>query len=198
VGNADKLSGHRSENQYARFRSPTRNPSMNAFWDVVCALLGIGVEPKELTFLQITLRGFTVFLSALVMMRFGDRRSLVRRSAFDAVLLIVLASVLARAINGSAAFFGTLGACVMIVLLHRLLAYATCKWPSFEQLVKGSEKVLVRDGAFQERMMTKNCVSREDVEEDMRLDAKTEKITKIKIARLERSGEVSFIKDEEK
>jgi len=170
---------------------------MNAFWDFVGPLLGIGVEPKDLTFLQITLRGLVVFVSTLVMLRFGDRRSLVRKSAFDAVLLIVLASVLARAINGSAAFFGTLGASVVIVLLHRLLAYATCKSPTLEMVVKGREKVLVSDGAFQERTMKKNCVSREDVKEDMRLDAKIEEVTKIKIARLERSGEISFLKKDE-
>jgi hypothetical protein len=33
-----------------------------------------------------------------------------------------------------------------------------------------------------------------DLEEDMRLDAKTEDLSKIKTARLERSGEISFIK----
>ncbi len=49
-------------------------------------------------------------VAALVMIRLGTKRSLAEKTAFDAVLLIVLASILARAVNGSAAFFPTLGA----------------------------------------------------------------------------------------
>jgi uncharacterized membrane protein YcaP (DUF421 family) len=38
-------------------------------------------------------------------------------------------------------------------------------------------------------------ISKHDLEEDMRLDAKTEDLSKIQIARLERSGDISFIKN---
>jgi uncharacterized membrane protein YcaP (DUF421 family) len=41
-----------------------------------------------------------------------------------------------------------------------------------------------------------NHISKHDLEEDMRLDAKTEDLSKIKTARLERSGDISFIKAE--
>jgi len=37
-------------------------------------------------------------------------------------------------------------------------------------------------------------ISKHDLEEDMRLDAKTEDLSKIQVARLERSGDISFIK----
>jgi uncharacterized membrane protein YcaP (DUF421 family) len=42
--------------------------------------------------------------------------------------------------------------------------------------------------------MQRALVSRHDFEEDMRLDAKTEDPTTIQVARLERSGDISFIK----
>ena len=77
---------------------------MNAFWNFFGPLLGLGVEPKDLTFVQISLRGVIVFLATLVMIRLGHKRSLSRKTAFDAVLIVILASVLSRAINGSAAF----------------------------------------------------------------------------------------------
>jgi uncharacterized membrane protein YcaP (DUF421 family) len=41
-----------------------------------------------------------------------------------------------------------------------------------------------------------NHISKHDLEEDMRLEAKTEDLSKIKAARLERSGDISFIKTE--
>ena len=96
---------------------------MNALWNSFQTLLGLGVEPKDLTFVQVSLRGIIVFLATLTMVRFGHKRSLSRKTSFDAVLLVILASVLSRAINGSAAFFATLGGGVVLVLLHRLFAY---------------------------------------------------------------------------
>jgi len=77
---------------------------MNAFWNSFEMLLGLGVEPKDLTFSEVSLRGIIVFLATLIMVRLGHKRSLAQRTPFDAILLVILASVLSRAINGSAAF----------------------------------------------------------------------------------------------
>ena len=96
---------------------------MNAFWNSFETLLGLGVEPRDLTFVQISLRGIIVFLVTLVAVRLGHKRSLSRKTPFDAVLLVILAAVLSRAINGSAAFFATLGGGVVLVVLHRLFAF---------------------------------------------------------------------------
>ena len=82
---------------------------MNAFWNSFETLLGLGVEPKNLTFIQISLRGVIVFVVTLTTMQLGHKRSLSRKTPFDAALLVILAAVLSRAINGSAAFFATLG-----------------------------------------------------------------------------------------
>src|SRR5213078_1888891 len=93
---------------------------MNVFWNSFETLLGLGVEPKDLTFTQISLRGIIVFLVTLATVRLGHKRSLSRKTPFDAVLLVILAAVLSRAINGSAAFFATLGGGVVLVVVHRL------------------------------------------------------------------------------
>ena len=42
--------------------------------------------------------------------------------------------------------------------------------------------------------MQKMLVSQHDLEEDLRLDAKTGDLSTIQLARLERSGDISFIK----
>jgi uncharacterized membrane protein YcaP (DUF421 family) len=73
------------------------------------SLLGLGREATALTFLQISLRGVIVFIATLIIVRCGDRRFLSQKTAFDAVLGFILASMLARAVNGTAAFFPTLG-----------------------------------------------------------------------------------------
>ena len=168
--------------------------SMNAFWNFFQTLLGLSLQPKDLTFVQISLRGIIVFLVTLTAVRLGHKRSLSRKTPFDAVLLVILAAVLSRAINGSAAFFATLGGGVVLVVLHRLFAYLAFYSHGFGILVKGKPDVIVRDGQCDFRMMRRNHVSMHDLDEDMRLSAHTDELSKIKLARVERSGDISFIK----
>src|SRR3954452_17025268 len=122
---------------------------MNALLDYLGPLLGLGTKPEDLTFVQISLRGAIVFIATLMMVRVGHKRSLSRKTAFDAVLLVILASVLSRAINGSAAFFATLGGGLVLVVLHRLLGFTACRWHWLGMVMKGVPEVLVLDGERQ-------------------------------------------------
>lgn len=167
---------------------------MNAFWNSFETLLGLGVQAHDLTFVQISLRGIVVFLATLMMVRFGHKRSLARKTPFDAVLLVILAAVLSRAINGSAPFLATIGGGVVLVLLHRLFAHLANRSHRFGILVKGSPDTIVRNGECDLRMMRRNHVSMHDLEEDMRL-AHIDDLSKIRLARVERSGDISFIKN---
>src|SRR5438132_194697 len=168
--------------------------AMNAFSNSVETLLGLGVEPKDLTFVQVSLRGIIVFLVTLVTMRLGHKRSLSRKTPFDAVLLVILAAVLSRAINGSAAFFATRGGGVVLVLIHRLFAFLAFYSHGFGILVKGRPDIIVRNGQCNLPTMRRNHVSMHDLDEDMRLSAHTDDLSGIRTARVERSGDVSFIK----
>ena len=167
---------------------------MNTFSQLLHTFLGIGTEPRDLTFLQVSVRGVIVFIATLIMMRLGSKRSLAEKTAFDAVLVVIIGSMLARAINGSEAFFSTLGAGFVLVLLHRFFGVAAYYSHAFGTLVKGKPVVLVQDGTMQQKNMLWEHISKHDLEEDMRLDAATEDLSKIHVARLERSGDISFIK----
>src|SRR5437899_4947496 len=114
-------------------------------WKGVEHVLGLQAEPKDLTFLQISLRGIIVFIATLIMLRVANKRFLAKLSAFDAILGLTLASVLARAINGSSAFFATIGGGFVLVLFHRLLATVAFRWHGFSILVKGESEVLVKE-----------------------------------------------------
>jgi hypothetical protein len=74
---------------------------MNAFWNSFETVLGLAVEPRNLTFVQISLRGIIVFLVTLAAVRLGHKRSLSRKTPFDAVLLVILVAVLSRAIQST-------------------------------------------------------------------------------------------------
>ncbi len=169
---------------------------MNAFYNLIDPWLGLGAQPRDLTFLQISLRGIIVFLATLAMIRIGHKRSLARKTAFDAVLIVILASVLSRAINGSSAFFATIGGSIVIVLVHRLFALIAYHSHWFGCLLKGRPEVIVENGNLIWKAMRRNHISVHDLEEDLRLDAQMEDTSKVKVARVERSGDISFIRKE--
>src|SRR3982751_4552997 len=165
---------------------------MNTLYDFVDSLLGLQLEPKQLTFTQVSLRGVIVFVLTLFMVRLSSRRSLAQKTAFDAILLVILASVLSRAINGTAGFFTSIGCSFILVFLHRFFSWIACRSHAFGKLIKGCPVVIIENGQLNRPAMRRSLISDHDLEEDLRLDAETEDIAKIKVARLERSGDVSF------
>src|SRR5712691_3611705 len=151
---------------------------MSAFYDFVGPMLGLGAEPKDLTF-------------ALLMVLLSSTRSLAGKTAFDAVLIVILASVLSRAINGSASFFASIGASFVLVFLHRFFAWTACRSHAFGKLIKGSALVIVENGKLDRQMMRRNQISEHDLEEDLRLDAKIEELSQVRVARLENAAATS-------
>src|SRR5213075_1729880 len=133
---------------------------MNTLSQFLEALLGLGMEPKELTFLQISLRGVIVFATTLVMVRLSSKRSLSENTAFDAVLIVIIASVLARAINGSAPFFPSLVVGFVLVVSHRALGEIAYFSHGFGILIKGKMEVLVQNGKLQHKTMHLNQISK--------------------------------------
>jgi len=160
------------------------------------AMLGLGRDARALTFTQISLRGLIVFVSALVIVRCGDRRFLSQKTAFDAVLGFILASMLARAVNGTAAFFPTIGGGFVLVMLHRTLASWSRRSHPFGLLIKGRSDVIVRDGKLDETLARQSRLSEHDLLEDFRLNGNVSDIRDVALAVFERNGHVSVVRRE--
>ena len=158
------------------------------------ALLGLGREATALTFMQISLRAIIVFVSALAIVRCGDRRFLSQKTAFDAVLGFILASMLARAVNGTAAFFPTLGGGLVLVMLHRVLAYWSRRSHAFGNVIKGRSDVVIREGQVDMDVATRNRLSEHDLLEDLRLHGNVADETDVALAVFERNGQISVVR----
>jgi uncharacterized membrane protein YcaP (DUF421 family) len=167
---------------------------MNALHNFFLTLLGPDGKATELTLFHISLRALLIFIIGLALVRIGDRRSLSEKTAFDAIFIVLIGSMLSRAINGTAPFLTTIAAGVVLMVIHRVCAFGACKSHAFGKLLKGQPVTLVRHGQIDRAQMRRSLVSEHDLEEDMRLDAKTEDLSDIETARLERSGDISFIK----
>ncbi len=157
------------------------------------SLLGLGLEPKDLGLGQVCLRGIVVFLVSLVMLRLADKRFMSKMTAFDVVLGFILASALARAINGSAPLFPSLAMGFVLVGLHRVLATLSARSERFGLLIKGRTDVLVENGKLNQAAMRSNKISENDLLEAARLHAEVQTLQDIRSAILERSGEISVI-----
>lgn len=155
--------------------------------------LGLGQDPQSLTVWEMSLRAVVIFLTGLALVRLGDKRLRGRHTAFDMLMAIIIGSVLSRAINGSAAFFPTLAAAAVLVALHWSIAALAFHIAGFGPLVKGNERLLVRDGEILWDQMRKAHISSHDLEQALRLQGRTARLDRIKLLYLERSGDLSII-----
>jgi uncharacterized membrane protein YcaP (DUF421 family) len=166
---------------------------LNQVHDFLRPLLGLGEDPKNLGALQVSLRGLIVFLAAIAIVRVADKRFLSRKTAFDVVLGLILASVLARAVNGSARIIPTLVCGFVLALAHRFLAYLSLKSHRIGNLVKGHDETVIENGRIVEESLRKHNFTHRDLMEDLRLDG-VRSPGEVESARIERNGDLSVVK----
>lgn len=141
---------------------------------------------------QVLLRAILIFIATLAIVRFADKRFFAKKTAFDVILGFILASMMARAINGSEQLGPTIAAGFALALLHRFLGFLASRWPRFGELIKGSTQTLVEDGVVRRRQLDDHHISEADLLEDLRIKG-VDSPEKAKLATLERSGEISVI-----
>ena len=166
---------------------------MQALSEFFTGLFGLAVEAKNLTALQLSARGVLILFAALILVRIGAKRAMARKTPLDMVMIVIVGSLLSRSINGSGPLFGTIAAAFVLVVLHRLLELLAYSFHPLGVAMKGAPNVVVEDGRYVEKVLRQNHITRNDVEEDLRLDGKTEDIRKVQLARVERSGDISFL-----
>lgn len=154
----------------------------------------LGIDADDLNATQMILRASIVYISTIAMIRIGERRVLGKNTAFDVILGVVLGSTLSRAINGGASLLPTLTAGFMLIGLHWMLAAISYRFSWFGRLIKGRPLTLMKHGERNEKNFARTHITRRDLEEASRRSAELEHPEEAEEVRLERSGEISFIK----
>lgn len=149
---------------------------------------------KDLNMLQMCSRALVVFFIALIMVRIAGRRTFGKRTAFDNTLAIILGAVLSRAIVGASPFVPTVCCSLLLVLLHRLLAYACIKSSFIDHYLKGSSMPLYQNDTVNTQNLTKSLFTEKDLMGDVRLKGNATKLDEIHEIYMETSGEVSVIR----
>jgi uncharacterized membrane protein YcaP (DUF421 family) len=164
----------------------------DTLWQGVDSVLGLNA--KNLSFLQSVMRTLVVYIAGLIMVRVGEKRFLGKNTAFDVLLGIILGSVVSRAITSSSGFFTILLAGFILVLLHWLFAVITFRSDELGDLLKGNARTLIIDGEIDWEAMRRSHISKDDLLGALRSNGKLHDPSDVKEARLERDGNISVIK----
>lgn len=162
-------------------------------WEQFQVWLGLGLDVSDVNSLQMGLRTVLVYAFTLLLVRLGSKRFLAEATAFDIIVGIMLGSVMSRAINGSAPFLPTLAAGAVLVGVHWLLGFLSSRISWFGPAIKGNPILLIKDGEIQEAGMRRAGLSRHDLEQGLRLQARHDDPSKVKLAFMERNGNISVL-----
>lgn len=157
--------------------------------------LGAGLESHEIGVWQMVLRAVAVYAVTLVMVRLGKKRFMGKATAFDAILGIMLGSIVSRAITGNAPMVPALACTAALIALHSALSGVACRWHGFGEAIKGRPRVLVRNGRTDGKAMRSAHLTSRDLEEDLRRHGMAS-IGEVAEARLERNGDISVVRAE--
>ena len=166
---------------------------LQAVWEHLQTLLGLGRDVGEVNAGQMALRAILIYGFTLAIVRLGSKRFLSEATAFDVIVAIMLGSVMSRAINGSAPFVPTVLAGVVLLGLHWLFAVLAFHTSWFGSLVKGDPVLLIKDGTVQRQGMRRGSVSSQDLAQALRLQTNQTDPATIQLAYLERNGQISFV-----
>lgn len=151
-------------------------------------------QDKDINSWQMSIRGLSVFIIALILIRIAGRRSFGIKSPFDNIIGIMLGAILSRAVVGASPFIPIVTTCLVIVIAHRSLGWLVVNNKRFGQLIEGNEILLFEKGKFINENMKKGLVGEADILQGVRKSALTDQLEKIDKIFIERNGEISAIK----
>ena len=88
-----------------------------------------------------------IYVSTVVGLRLGERRTLGEMSIFDFTVAVAVGGIVGRtATTESPSYVQAMTAVVVLLICHRLVAVARVRWVAVRRLVDRGPRVLVRDG----------------------------------------------------
>jgi uncharacterized membrane protein YcaP (DUF421 family) len=163
--------------------------------DIWAATFGTSGGGAQIDPWQAAARAALLYVATLALIRLGKKRFLGRGTPFDVVIAIVIGSIAARAIIGGSAILPSLAAIATLIALHWLFSLGAMRSRAIGLLVKGRNRVLVRDGVIDEAAMRDEHLTMHDLEEDLR-ERGYDSFDRIAMVRIERNGKLSFVEKE--
>jgi uncharacterized membrane protein YcaP (DUF421 family) len=151
------------------------------------------VEPH-----QMAARAAIVFFIALIYVRTGGLRMLGRQSAYDSLTALMLGAILGRAVVSHDSFNGALLAALVIMVLHRLVAWITFKSSWAGSILKGKPIVLFQNNSPVVKNLARVHITENDLQEAVRKNLNVDDMGHVKEIYMDRSGELSVVKHDQR
>ena len=158
----------------------------------------MGSLSKDLFHVQVSwqekiIRAVVVYVFILISLRLFGRRELGQFTAFDLVVLLTLSNILQNAMigNDSSLLGGLIGASVLLTA-NLALAYAVFRSRSFQRLVTGQPRILIRDGVVQKQALAGQRLTEQDLLAAVRSQG-LEDFSGVHLAISEPNGTISII-----
>lgn len=144
--------------------------------------------------MESVLRGLAIYAVLLLITRLSGRRTLAQITAFDFVLLLIIAETTQQALLGDD--FSFTNAVVLIVTLFLtdvILSHAKRRWPGVARWLDGVPTVLMSGGRLDREALARCRIEVEDILEAARSQQGLKSLAEIDCAVLEVGGAISII-----
>lgn len=155
----------------------------------------LGLHAAELQPHQMCVRAVVIFSVSLFIIRISAIRVFGKFSAFDNITMLMLGAIMGRSVVTTQSLAGTVLALLVIMLLHRFISWLTFRNRKAGALLKGKQLILIKDGKKQQKNLNRTHITEADIMEALRRDLHKTSLEKIKEVYLERSGDISIIRE---
>lgn len=144
---------------------------------------------KDLQF--IIIRCIVIYLFAIFLLRVGNKRFHLS-TTFDFIFVIIIGSILSRAINGSSTLMGGIVSSVTLIIVHWILSVLCWYSEVLNHFIKGECSILIKNGKINWPNLKSNQITKDDLRERCRVELHHDNLKNIKEARLEKTGTITF------
>ena len=140
------------------------------------------------------IRGVSVYVILLIIVRLSGRRTLAQMTAFDFVLLLIVAETTQQALLGDD--FSITNAILLILTLFTIdigLSYLKEWLPPARTLIDGTPTVLISSGKVDEHALRRARLNKEDILAAAREQQGLQRLDQIDFAVLETGGGISVM-----
>ena len=146
--------------------------------------------------MEIVIRASIIFFFLLVLTRGMKKRTLADMAPFEMLLLVTLGDIVQQGVTQEDfSLTGAILATSTLAFWITVLSWATWRWRRIGRAVDGVPVVIVQDGQPRDEVLEVERLPLDEVYEAARQEG-IDDLAKVRIAILEPSGRISFIKDD--
>jgi uncharacterized membrane protein YcaP (DUF421 family) len=144
--------------------------------------------------IYIIARAIIVYFYAILLIRIGNKRFQLN-SPFDFIMGVIIGGLLVQSINSGISLLTAVTTTLLLRLVHWLFSMLSFKFYSVDLLLKGKSQIIIKDGKLNYDVLQANQITKSEILQLCRDKLNSTDISTIKEARLEQSGNITFVAD---